>query len=100
MDSTFDNRRELESSVVLLNSEYQLLNYIIDKGLKRIVEQANVSGPEQGRGRQGRIVNMIDISKCILLNAKPTDKESESVLVLTAVKRGNQSWFSDWQGPA
>ena len=36
--------------VVLLNSGYQLLNYINNEQLKRIVEQANVSEPGQGKG--------------------------------------------------
>jgi len=42
---------------VLLNSGYQLLNYIINE-LKRIVEQTNVLEPGQGGGRQGRSVNI------------------------------------------
>jgi len=43
---------------VLLNSGYQLLNYIINERLKRIVEQTNVLEPGQGGGRQGRSVNI------------------------------------------
>ena len=42
----------------LLNSGYQLLNYIINERLKRIVEQTNVLEPGQGGGRQGRSVNI------------------------------------------
>jgi len=38
--------------VVLLNSGYQLLNYI-NKWLERIVEQTNVLEPGQGGTRQG-----------------------------------------------
>ena len=44
--------------VVLLNSGYQLLNYIINERLKRIVEQTNVLEPGQGGGRQGRSVKI------------------------------------------
>jgi len=44
--------------VVLLNSGYQLLNYIINERLKRIVEQTNIFEPGQGEGRQGRSVNI------------------------------------------
>ena len=43
--------------VVLLNSVYQLLNYIINKRLKENVEPANLLEPGQGGGRQGRSVN-------------------------------------------
>ena len=43
--------------VVLLNSGYQLLNYIINERLERIMEQTNVLEPGQGGGRQGRSVN-------------------------------------------
>ena len=50
-NKTFDQR-----PVVLLR--YQLLNYIINKRLERIVEQTNVLKPGQGGGRQGRSVNI------------------------------------------
>ena len=43
---------------MFLNSGYQLLNYIINEKLKRIVEQTNVLEPGQGGGRQGRTVNI------------------------------------------
>jgi len=43
---------------MLLNSGHQLLNYIINERLKRIVEQTNVLEPGQGGGRQGRSVNI------------------------------------------
>jgi len=52
------NKTSDERPVVLLNSGYQLLNYIINKRLKRIVEQENVLEPGQGVGRQGRSVNI------------------------------------------
>ena len=42
---------------MLLNSVYQLLNYIINEGLKNNVEPANLLEPGQGEGRQGRCVN-------------------------------------------
>jgi len=43
---------------VLLDSGYQLLNCIINKRLKRIVEQTNVLEPGQGGGKQGRSVDI------------------------------------------
>jgi len=51
-DST--NKTSDQRPVVLLSSGYQLLNYIINEQLKRIVKQANVSEPGQGGGRKGR----------------------------------------------
>jgi len=44
------NKTSDQRQVVLLNSGYQLLNYIINERLKRIVEQTNVSIPGQGGG--------------------------------------------------
>jgi len=44
------NKTSDQRPVVLLNSGYQLLNYINNEQLKRIVEQANVSEPGQGKG--------------------------------------------------
>ena len=43
---------------MLLNSGYQLLNYVINERLKRIVEQTDVLESGQGGGRQGRSVNI------------------------------------------
>jgi len=48
------NKTSNQRPVVLLNSGYQLLNYIINEQLKRIVEQMNLLEPGQGGGRQGR----------------------------------------------
>jgi len=47
-----------QRQVVLLNSGHQLLNYIINERLKRILEQTNVLEPRQGGGRQVRSVNI------------------------------------------
>jgi len=47
------NKTSDQRPVVLLNSGYQLLNYIINEQLKRIVEQTNVLEPGQGGGRKG-----------------------------------------------
>jgi len=47
-NKTFDQR-----PVVLLNSGYQLLNYIINERLKQILEQTNVLEPGQGESRKG-----------------------------------------------
>ena len=52
------NKKSDQRPVVLLNSGYQLLKYIINEWLKRIVEQTNVLKPGQGGGRQGRSVNI------------------------------------------
>ena len=51
------NKTSDQRLVVLLNSGYQPLNYIIER-LKRIVEQANLFEPGQIGGRQGRTVNI------------------------------------------
>jgi len=53
-DST--NKMCDQRPVVLLSSGYQLLKYIINERLKRIVKQANVLEPGQGGGRQGQSV--------------------------------------------
>ena len=52
------NKTSDQRLVVLLNSGYQLLSYIINERLKRIVEQTNVLELGQGGGSQGRSVNM------------------------------------------
>jgi len=52
------NKTSDQRPVVLLNVGYQLLNYIINERLKRIVEQTNVLEPGQDGGRQGRSVNI------------------------------------------
>jgi len=44
--------------VVVLNSVYQLLNYVINERLKKNVEPANILEPGQGGGRQGRCVGI------------------------------------------
>jgi len=56
------NKTSDQRPVALLDSGYQLLNYIINERLKRIVEQTNVLEPGQGGGRQGRSVH-IDMPK-------------------------------------
>ena len=48
------NKTSDQRSIFLLNSVYTLLNYVINKRLKKIVEPANILGPGQGGGRQGR----------------------------------------------
>jgi len=52
------NKTSDQRPVVLLNSGYQLLYYIISERLKRIMKQTNVLKPGQGGGRQGRSVNI------------------------------------------
>jgi len=47
------NKTSDQRPVVLLNSGYQLLNYVINERLKRIVEQTDVLESGQGGGRQG-----------------------------------------------
>jgi len=46
------NRPSDQRPVVLQNSVYQLLNYVINEQLKKIVEPANILEPGQGGGRQ------------------------------------------------
>jgi hypothetical protein len=46
----------LKTSVLLLNSGYQLLNHTFNERLKQFVEQANVSESGQGPSRQGSSV--------------------------------------------
>jgi len=73
------NKTSDQRPVVLLNSGYQLLNYIINEQLKRIVEHANMLEPGQGGGA-GRVkVSTSICQKCILSCMKPTDKESEPI---------------------
>ena len=52
------NRTSDQWPVVLQNSVYRLLNYVINERLKNQVEQANILEPGQGRDRQGRCVNI------------------------------------------
>ena len=52
------NRPSDQRPVVLLNSVYQLLNYVINERLPKIVEPANILEPGQGGGRQGRCVGI------------------------------------------
>ena len=71
--------------VVLLNSGYQVLNYIMNEWLKRIMEQTNVLEPGQGGGRQGRSVN-IDVQTRIKLTNKKSES-SKSTLTLKRLQR-------------
>jgi len=52
------NKTSDQRPVVLLNSVYQLLNYVINERLKKIVEPANILEPGRGGGRQGRCVGI------------------------------------------
>jgi len=52
------NKTSDQQPVVLLNSVYQLLNYVIIERLKKNVEPANILEPGQGGGRQGRCVGI------------------------------------------
>jgi len=52
------NKTSDQQPVVLLNSVYQLLNYVINKRLKKIVEPANILEPGRGGDRQGRCVGI------------------------------------------
>jgi len=51
------NKTSDQRQVVLLDSRYQLPNYIINKRLIWIAEQTNALEPGHGVGRQGRRVN-------------------------------------------
>jgi len=59
------NKLSDQRLVVLLHIEYQLLNYIINERLKRIVKHASVLKLGQEGGRQGRRVKS-SYQKCIL----------------------------------
>jgi len=52
------NKTSDQRPVVLLNSVYELLNYVINERLKTIVEPATILEPGQGGGRQGRCVGI------------------------------------------
>jgi len=52
------NKTSDQRPVVLLNSVYQLLNYVINERLKKIVEPANILEVGQGGGWQGRCVGI------------------------------------------
>jgi len=56
------NKTSDQRPVVLLNSMNQLLNYVINERLKKIVEPANILEPGQGGGRQEHCVG-IDMQK-------------------------------------
>jgi len=73
------NRPSDQRPVVLLNSEYQLLNYVINERLKTIVEPANMLEPEQGGGRQGRCVG-INMQKDALHPTGSSETGQESLL--------------------
>jgi len=52
------NKPSDQRPVVFPNSVYQLLNYVINERLKKIVEPADILEPGQGGGRHGRCVGM------------------------------------------
>jgi len=52
------NKPSHQRPVVLLNSVYQLLNYVINERLKKIIEPDNILEPGQGGGGQGRCVGI------------------------------------------
>ena len=70
------DQRPVGKPEVLLDSVYQLLNYIINEQLTRIVEQANVL--ETGWMQAGLKCKYY-MKKCTLSRFKPTDKESEAI---------------------
>jgi len=80
------NKTSDERPVVLLNSGYQLLNYIINERLKRIVEQTNVLS-----------VN-INMQKMLLSRMKPTDKDSESIESTSTSKMLSMQYHRQFSG--
>ena len=56
------NRPSDQRQVVLLNSVYQLLNYVINEWLKKIVEPANIFRT-RARWRQARTLRGINMQK-------------------------------------
>jgi len=67
------NKPSDQRPVVLLNSVNQLLNYVINERLKKIVEPANILEPGHGGGRQGRCVG-IKCKRCTSSNRKLGDR--------------------------
>jgi len=55
---TGTNKPSDQRPVVLLNSVYQLLNYVINERLKKIVKLAKILEPGQGGSRQGCCVSI------------------------------------------
>jgi len=70
------NKTSDHRPVFLLNSVYQLLNYVINEHLKRIVEPANILEPGQGEGTQGR-ASTLTCKRCTSCNRKLKDKARE-----------------------
>jgi len=52
------NKTSDQRQVVLLNRVYQLLNYVINERLEKIVKPDYILEPGQGGGRQGRCVGI------------------------------------------
>ena len=52
------NKTSDQRPLVLLNSVYQLLNYVINEHLNKIVDPDNILEPGQGGGRQRRCVGI------------------------------------------
>ena len=71
--------------MVLLHSGHQLLIYIINERLKRIVEQVNVFQLGQCGGKQGRCVNIDMQTRMKLTNKK--SESSKSTLTLKRLQR-------------
>ena len=72
------NRPSDQRPVVLLNSVYQLLNYVINERFKKIVEPADILEPGQGGGRQGRCIG-INMHRCTSSNRKLGDRAREFI---------------------
>ena len=74
------NKPSHQRPVVLLNSVYQLLNYVMNEWLQKTVEPANILEAGQGGGRQGRCVGF-NIQKVHLIQQgarRQTGQESLS----------------------
>jgi len=63
------NKTSDQRPAVLLNSVYQLLSYVINERLKKIVEPANILEVGQGGGWQGRCVG-IEMQKVHFIQQK------------------------------
>jgi len=70
------NKTSDQRPVVLLNSVYQLLNYVINERLEKIAEPANILEPGQSGDRQGRCVG-INMQKvhCIQQEARRMNED-------------------------
>eukprot|EP00277_Geminigera_cryophila_P015277 CAMPEP_0179453250 /NCGR_PEP_ID=MMETSP0799-20121207/37190_1 /TAXON_ID=46947 /ORGANISM="Geminigera cryophila, Strain CCMP2564" /LENGTH=347 /DNA_ID=CAMNT_0021250093 /DNA_START=271 /DNA_END=1312 /DNA_ORIENTATION=+ len=72
------NKTSDQRPVALLNSVYQLLNYVINERLKKIVEPANILEPGQGGGGKD-VASALTCKRCTSSNRKLGDRAREFI---------------------